>query len=41
MQEIDRVSKITKVPKAARFVEDVTNLRDEVMPVLDTRKRQP
>jgi len=41
MQEIDRVSKITKVPKAARFVEDVANLRDEVMPVLDTRKRQP
>jgi purine-binding chemotaxis protein CheW len=39
IQEIDRLSKITKVPKAARFVEGVTNLRGEVIPVLDTRKR--
>ena len=38
-QEIDRLSKITQVPKAARFVEGVTNLRGEVIPVLDTRKR--
>ena len=39
IQEIDRLSKITKVPKAAPFVEGVTNLRGEVIPVLDTRKR--
>jgi chemotaxis signal transduction protein len=39
VQEIDRLSKITKVPKAAQFVEGVTNLRGEVIPVLDTRKR--
>ena len=39
IQEIDRLSKITKVPKAAQFVEGVTNLRGEVIPVLDSRKR--
>jgi purine-binding chemotaxis protein CheW len=39
IQEIDRLSKITKVPKAADFVEGVTNLRGEVVPVVDTRKR--
>jgi purine-binding chemotaxis protein CheW len=39
IQEIDRLSKITRVPKAAPFVEGVTNLRGEVVPVLDTRKR--
>ncbi len=39
IQEIDRLSKITKVPKAATFIEGVTNLRGEVIPVLDTRKR--
>lgn len=39
IQEIDRLSKITKVPKAARFIEGVTNLRGEVIPVLNTRKR--
>jgi purine-binding chemotaxis protein CheW len=39
IQEIDRLSKITKVPKAAKFIEGITNLRGEVIPVLDTRKR--
>jgi purine-binding chemotaxis protein CheW len=39
IQEIDRLSRITKVPKAAHFVEGITNLRGEVIPVLDTRKR--
>lgn len=39
IQEIDRLSKITKVPKAASYVEGVTNLRGEVVPVVDTRKR--
>jgi len=39
IQEIDRCSKITKVPRAASFVEGVTNLRGEIIPVIDTRKR--
>ncbi|QOY86727.1 chemotaxis protein CheW [Paludibaculum fermentans] len=39
IQEIDRLSRITKVPKAAEFIEGITNLRGEVIPVLDTRKR--
>ncbi len=39
IQEIDRLAKITKVPKAAEFIEGITNLRGEVIPLLDTRKR--
>ncbi|MGD1090673.1 MAG: chemotaxis protein CheW [Bryobacteraceae bacterium] len=39
IQEIDRLAKITKVPKAAEFIEGITNLRGEVIPVLNTRKR--
>jgi len=39
IQEIDRIGKITKVPKAAEFIEGITNLRGEVIPVLDTRMR--
>ena len=39
IQEIDRLGKITKVPKAAQFIEGITNLRGEVIPVLDTRRR--
>lgn len=39
IQEIDRLSRITKTPKAARYVEGVTNLRGEVIPVIDTRRR--
>lgn len=39
IQEIDRVSQITRVPKAPSFVEGVTNLRGEVIPVINTRKR--
>jgi len=39
IQEIDRLGKVTKVPKAARFIDGITNLRGEVIPVLDTRKR--
>jgi purine-binding chemotaxis protein CheW len=37
IQEIDRLSKITQTPKAPKFVEGVTNLRGEVIPVLNTR----
>jgi purine-binding chemotaxis protein CheW len=39
IQEIDRLGKITKVPRAAQFIEGITNLRGEVIPVLDTRRR--
>jgi chemotaxis signal transduction protein len=39
IQEIDRLGKVTKVPKAAQFIEGITNLRGEVIPVLDTRRR--
>ena len=39
IQEIDRLSKITKVPGAPSFVEGVTNLRGEVISVIDTRQR--
>ncbi len=39
IQEIDRLGKITRVPRTASFIEGVTNLRGEVIPVLDTRKR--
>jgi purine-binding chemotaxis protein CheW len=37
IQEIDRLSRITQTPKAPKFVEGVTNLRGEVIPVLNTR----
>jgi chemotaxis signal transduction protein len=37
IQEIDRLAKITQTPKAPKFVEGVTNLRGEVIPVLSTR----
>ena len=39
VQEIIRVPEITKVPKTADFVEGVINLRGDVLPVVDSRKR--
>jgi len=39
VQEINRLAKITKVPRAPRFVEGVINLRGDVIPVIDLRKR--
>ncbi len=39
VQEIIRMSAITKVPKSPEFVEGVINLRGRVIPVLDLRKR--
>jgi len=35
VQEINRVSKITKVPRAPFFIEGVVNLRGDVIPVID------
>lgn len=39
VQEINRLSNITKVPRAPKFVEGVVNLRGDVIPVIDLRKR--
>lgn len=39
VQEIVRLSRITAVPQAPDYVEGVVNLRGEVLPVVDLRKR--
>lgn len=39
VQEIIRVPSITKVPRAPVFVEGIINLRGQVLPVIDLRKR--
>lgn len=39
VQEIILLSPITRVPKAPGFVEGVINLRGEIIPVVDLRKR--
>ena len=39
VQEIIRMSEITRVPNAPEFVEGVINLRGKVIPVIDLRKR--
>jgi len=39
IQEINRLSEITKMPKAPYFIEGITNLRGDVVPVIDIRKR--
>jgi purine-binding chemotaxis protein CheW len=39
VQEIIRLQDITKVPKTAQFIEGVINLRGNVIPVIDLRKR--
>ena len=39
VQTIERMLELTAVPDAPEFVEGVTNLRGEVMPVIDLRKR--
>ncbi|MEN6462551.1 MAG: chemotaxis protein CheW [Syntrophomonas sp.] len=39
VEEINRLSNITKVPRAPRFVEGVINRRGDVIPVIDLRKR--
>jgi purine-binding chemotaxis protein CheW len=36
---IVKMQSITKVPRAPSFVEGITNLRGEVLPVIDLRKR--
>jgi chemotaxis signal transduction protein len=39
IQEIDRPAAMTRIPKAASYVEGITNLRGEVIPVINARKR--
>lgn len=39
LQEIIRMMAITRVPKAPSFVEGVVNLRGQVIPIIDLRKR--
>ncbi|KAB2954377.1 chemotaxis protein CheW [Heliorestis acidaminivorans] len=39
VQEINRLLNITRVPKAPFYVEGVINLRGNVVPVIDLRKR--
>ncbi|MBD3306819.1 chemotaxis protein CheW [candidate division KSB3 bacterium] len=39
VQEIIRMTPITRVPNAPHFVEGVINLRGKVIPVIDLRKR--
>ncbi|MGE4497076.1 MAG: chemotaxis protein CheW, partial [Deferribacterales bacterium] len=39
VQEINRYINVTKVPKTPAFVEGIVNLRGEVIPLIDLRKR--
>ncbi|RJQ55771.1 MAG: chemotaxis protein CheW [Nitrospiraceae bacterium] len=39
VQEINRITGITKVPNAANYMEGVINLRGKVIPVINLRKK--
>ena len=39
VQEINRMTQITKVPNSPEFVEGVINLRGKIIPVIDLRSR--
>lgn len=39
VQEINRITQITKVPNSPEFIEGVINLRGKVIPILDLRIR--
>jgi purine-binding chemotaxis protein CheW len=39
VQEINRITEITKVPKSPHYVEGVINLRGKVMPAINLRKK--
>ena len=39
IQEIDRTAKLTKIPRSAEYVDGITNLRGEIIPVVNARKR--
>jgi purine-binding chemotaxis protein CheW len=39
VQEINRYTNVTKIPKTPKFVEGIINLRGEVIPLIDLRSR--
>jgi purine-binding chemotaxis protein CheW len=39
VQEINRYTNVTKVPKTPKFIEGIINLRGEVIPLIDLRSR--
>lgn len=39
IQEIDRHSKMTRIPRSADYVDGVTNLRGQVIPVINARRK--
>ncbi len=39
VQDINRMMEVTKIPNSPEFVEGVINLRGNILPVLDLRKR--
>ena len=39
VQEINRVTEITKIPQSPEYVEGVINLRGNIIPIIDLRKR--
>jgi len=39
VQEINRYTNVTKIPKTPKFIEGIINLRGEVIPLIDLRKR--
>lgn len=39
IREIDRVSRITAIPEAPHYIEGLSNLRGEVLPIINLRKR--
>ncbi|MDD4568962.1 MAG: chemotaxis protein CheW [Tepidanaerobacteraceae bacterium] len=39
VKTIERMMPITRVPKAPKFVEGVINLRGEIVPIIDLKKR--
>lgn len=39
VREVNRLQRITKVPRTPAYLEGVTNLRGRVIPVIDLRKR--
>ncbi len=39
VQEINRITEITKVPNSADYIEGVINLRGKVIPVINLRKK--
>lgn len=39
VREVNRLQRVTKVPRTPAYIEGVTNLRGRVIPVIDLRKR--